>query len=200
MKTKIALVGEDWDAIDLIENLPELELVGVFAPTLAHQKELFHLGKDEDWNPSSGFKIILAVDIPAVRNRLFAHYGSSHILSLKSPHASVSPRAQFGLGCIIQRGVTILPHVKIGKACKLNVNATIHHDASIGDFCTISPGATILGNVVIEEGVYIGAGAIIKQRCKIGRGAVIGAGAVVVKDVPAQKTYVGVPAKEKRLC
>ncbi len=192
---RVAVVGEDWDVIDLIEGISELTLEGVFAPSLVRPC-VPYLGKDEDFKPEGHFQVVLAVDLPAIRAKLADHYGLENLFTLQSPHAYVSSRAEIGNGSVIQRGVTIMPHVKLGLACKVNINATLHHDVKVGDFCTIAPGALILGNVIIEEGVYVGAGAIIKQRCRIGAGTVIGAGAVVIKDVPPYKTVVGVPAKE----
>ena len=50
--------------------------------------------------------------------------------------------------------------------------------------------------VKIEDYVFIGPRAVILPGVKIGRGAVIAAGAVVTKDVPANKIFGGVPAKE----
>jgi len=49
--------------------------------------------------------------------------------------------------------------------------------------------------VKIGRGVFIGARAIILKGVTIGDRAVIGAGAVVTKDVPAQATAVGNPAR-----
>lgn len=198
-KTRIALVGEDWDVIDLIENLSDLEIAGLFALSVTRPGAFPYLGADEDWKRinNDGLKVILAVDLPSVRAQLFTHYGLQNLYTLQSSQAYVSNRAKIGIGSIIQRGVTIMPHSNLGMACKVNVNATIHHDAQIGNFCTIAPQALILGNVVIEDEVYIGAGAIIKQRCRVGAGSVIGAGAVVIKDVPPKKTFIGVPAREK---
>jgi acetyltransferase-like isoleucine patch superfamily enzyme len=56
------------------------------------------------------------------------------------------------------------------------------------------------GNVRIENHVYIGAGAILRQGTEskplvIGEGAVVGMGSVVTKDVPANTTVVGNPAR-----
>lgn len=190
----VAIAGEDWDVVDLIEQLPDLQIAGFFAPTLVHAGLFRHLGNDEAWIGQSGLKVVLAVDIPSVRARLFDHYGAESIYTLKSPQAHISKWADISKGSIIQRDVVLMPHVKLGICCKVNVNAKIHHDAKVGNFCTIAPGALILGNVTVEDQVYIGAGATIKQRCHIGKGAFVGAGAVVVQDVPAGQTVVGVPA------
>ncbi|MEC9399411.1 MAG: sugar O-acetyltransferase, partial [Myxococcota bacterium] len=44
-------------------------------------------------------------------------------------------------------------------------------------------------------GAWIGAGATVIPLREVGQGAMVGAGACVVRDVPAQATAVGVPAK-----
>jgi bifunctional UDP-N-acetylglucosamine pyrophosphorylase/glucosamine-1-phosphate N-acetyltransferase len=49
---------------------------------------------------------------------------------------------------------------------------------------------------VIEEKALIGSDTVFVAPVKVGRRALTGAGAVVVKNVPSQKTVVGVPAKE----
>lgn len=200
-KLKVAIVGLEWDIVDLIDSLTDVEIAGFIDPMqIGESLGVEYLGTDKDWealkNKEPSLKVALAIDFPAVRKKLFAHYGLENLLTLISPFAHVSKRAVIGYGSLIQRGVTVMPNVEVGEACKLNVNATVHHDAHIGSFTTLAPGCQVLGRVVIEEGVYVGAGTIIRQRCRIGKGAVIGAGAVVVRDVSAGETVAGVPAKK----
>ncbi|MDP1608995.1 MAG: hypothetical protein Q8L98_06755 [Chlamydiales bacterium] len=197
---KLALVSLDWDAVDLIESLPQLDFIGIIDPSPDGCCDIPYLGSDDSWEmlkqAQHDLKVILAVDPPSIKARLVKHYGQEALITIQSKDAYVSSRAKIGLGALIQRGVKIMPQVTIGPYCKINVQATIHHESSIGQCCTIAPGAQVLGNVIIEDFVYVGAGVVIKQKCKIGRGAVIGAGAVVVRDVPPHVTVAGVPAKE----
>ena len=198
-RTKIAMVSLDWDLVDLIEQSPNFELVGIFdRAESATLRGLRWLGSDEDWRSVQDqypeLKIILAIDPPHLRQILFAKYGIDSVASIISQDAYISRHATIGRGVMIQRGVKVMPHASLGIACKIHINATIHHESRIGDFCTISPGAQILGNVEIGDGTYVGAGAIIRQRIKIGSGVKIGAGAVVVKDIPNGHSVVGVPA------
>lgn len=74
-------------------------------------------------------------------------------------------------------GIIISNRVKIGKHCTIFQQVTITQAAEIGDNVFIGSGAKIIGNV------------------KIGDNAKIGANAVVLKDVPANCTAVGVPAR-----
>jgi lipopolysaccharide O-acetyltransferase len=52
------------------------------------------------------------------------------------------------------------------------------------------------GPVTIADNVWIGDGACILPNVTIGTGAIIGANAVVIRDVPAQSIWAGVPAKQ----
>ncbi len=71
----------------------------------------------------------------------------------------------------------------------------------MGENCWIGPGVTFgykgagSGLPSIGNNVFIGAGAKILGSLTVGDNAVIGANAVVVKDVPANCTVVGVPAR-----
>lgn len=204
----LAMVSLDWDLVDLVEENCDYELVGVFdRPDLPNLAGLRYLGLDSDYQmlrdkfkeDARELKILLAIDPPHLRAKLFDLYGGEDsVIQAISKDAYVSKRASIGAGSIVQRGVKVMPHARLGKACKLHINAVVHHEAQIGDFCTIAPGAQILGNVRIGSGSYIGAGAIIRQRISIGERVKIGAGAVLVKDVPDGATLVGVPA-ERRL-
>ena len=200
-KEKVVLVGVEWDAIDLIESLHFVNLIGIIESTYPNEcYDLPYLGSDEIWEELKikhpGLKIIVPIDAPRVRSRLLNSYGEESFITVASPDCYISPRASIGKGTLIQRGVKIMARTSIGDGCKLNINATVHHESFIGHFCTLAPGAQVLGRVIVENFAYIGAGAIIKQKCRIGAGAIIGAGAVVTHDIPPNTTVVGVPAKE----
>jgi maltose O-acetyltransferase len=53
--------------------------------------------------------------------------------------------------------------------------------------------------VTIKDGVWIASGVIICPGVTIGENAVIGAGSVVLKNVPSDEFWAGVPAKFIRL-
>jgi acetyltransferase EpsM len=115
--------------------------------------------------------------------------------TLKHPSALVGLRVTIGEGTLLAPGSIITTRTRIGRHCILNVKVSVSHDCDIGDFVNLNPGVTVGGKVNIGEGAYIGAGTTIIDHISIGAWSIIGAGAVVVRDIPANVTAVGVPAR-----
>jgi serine O-acetyltransferase len=102
-------------------------------------------------------------------------------------------------------GIEVPFTAKIGRRVVIEHQhgIVIHGFCEIGDDCVIRQGVT-LGNRYLERPfeapklaarVNVGAGAKVLGAIALGEGASVGANAVVLKDVPAGKTAVGIPAK-----
>lgn len=102
-------------------------------------------------------------------------------------------------------GVEIHPSAKIGAGFFIDhgMGVVIGETAEIGDYVTLFQGVT-LGGTGKERGkrhptlgnhVMVGAGAKILGGIKIGDNVKIGANSVVLKNVPADSTVIGVPAR-----
>lgn len=102
-------------------------------------------------------------------------------------------------------GIEIHPGATVGRRVFIDhgMGVVIGETAIIGDDCTLYHGVTLGGtswnkgkrHPTLENGVVIGAGAKVLGPIIIGAGAKIGSNAVVVKDVPANATAVGIPAR-----
>ncbi len=102
-------------------------------------------------------------------------------------------------------GIEIHPGASIGHRVFIDhgMGIVIGETAVIGDDCTLYHGVTLGGtswnkgkrHPTLENGVVIGAGAKILGPITIGAGAKIGSNAVVVKDIPANATAIGIPAR-----
>ena len=102
-------------------------------------------------------------------------------------------------------GIEIHPGATIGHRVFIDhgMGVVVGETAIIGDDCTLYHGVTLGGtswnkgkrHPTLEAGVVIGAGAKVLGPITIGAGAKIGSNAVVVKDVPANATAVGIPAR-----
>ncbi len=102
-------------------------------------------------------------------------------------------------------GIEIHPGARIGRRFFIDhgMGVVIGETAEIGDDVTLYHGVTLGGtswkegkrHPTLGNGVVVGAGAKILGPITIGDFAKVGSNAVVVKDVPANATAVGIPAR-----
>ncbi|WP_445506163.1 serine O-acetyltransferase [Niallia sp. 03190] len=129
-------------------------------------------------------------------------YRLSHLLWTRNHHLAAQLISQLAR---VLTGVEIHPAVTIGKRLLIDhgTGIIIGETAEIGDDVIIYQGVTLGGvsnnpgrrHPKIGDRVFIGAGAAVLGAITIGEGAKIGALALVLKDVPAQHTAVGNPAR-----
>lgn len=101
--------------------------------------------------------------------------------------------------------IDIHPGATIGRRFFIDHGAgvVIGETAEIGDDVTLYHGVTLGGTTwnrgkrhpTLESGVVVGAGAKILGAITLGEHVRVGANSVVVKDVPSNRTVVGIPAK-----
>ena len=104
-------------------------------------------------------------------------------------------------------GIEIHPGATIGRRFFIDhgMGIVIGETAEIGDGVMLYHGVTLGGQVLtqtkrhptIEDNVTIGAGAKVLGPITIGEGSAVGANDVVTKDVPANHTATGIPAKNR---
>ena len=149
---------------------------------------------------------------PAARTKLevLLLYQSIHVLIFYRIAHGLYKIKLFFLARLISQlgrfftGIEIHPGAKIGKGLFIDhgMGVVIGETAEIGDNVTIYHGVTLGGtgkdkgkrHPTIVNNVIIGFGAKILGPISIGDGAKIGANSVVLKNVPKEKTAVGIPA------
>ena len=103
-----------------------------------------------------------------------------------SEHVTIQRPATAGKTTIIGDNNLIMAHVHVG------------HDAYIGNNTEICTSSVIGGYVTVYDYAKIKLGCIIRNLLIIGPHSLVGMGSVVTRDVPAFKTVMGNPAKEKK--
>ncbi|MGP1395974.1 MAG: sugar O-acetyltransferase [Inquilinaceae bacterium] len=135
-------------------------------------------------------------DIGPKLSKLFADLASDVIIEAPF-HCAYGINISLGAGVYLNAGCTILDTapVSIGRGTMLGPNVQIYCAEHHKDRVRRTAGLEIAKPVIIGCEVWIGGAAIILAGVRIGDGAIIGAGAVVTRDVPADTTVVGNPAR-----
>jgi UDP-3-O-[3-hydroxymyristoyl] glucosamine N-acyltransferase len=116
---------------------------------------------------------------------------------IKMPHfgsVQIGSDVEIGSSTNIDRGT--FGNTLISDNVKIDNGVHIAHNVSIGARSLIIANAEISGSVIIGEDVWIAPNVSVREKIKIGDRAIVGLGSVVTKNVLADTTVYGVPAKE----
>lgn len=162
-----------------------------------------YLRSVQERDPAARSLITIILFYPGVHALFWhriAHFLFEHHLIFLAQMISFFARAS--------TGIEIHPAAQIGKRFFIDHGSgvVIGATAIVGDDVTLYHGVTLGGNShntsgrrhpQIGNNVVIGAGAKVIGPLTIGNNVKIGANAVVTKNIPDNKTAVGVPAKWK---
>ena len=135
---------------------------------------------------------------------LVLHRLSHGLWNSRLPVAPTAGRALSQLSRLLT-GIEIHPGAHIGQGVFIDhgMGVVIGETAEIGDKCLLYQGVTLGGtgkqhgkrHPTLAENVVVGAGAKVLGAIKVGSNTRIGAGSVVLRDVEANCTVVGIPAR-----
>ncbi len=137
---------------------------------------------------------VIAIGNNAIRKRIDMASPLPWV-TLIHPSASIGLGVTLGEGTVVMAGAVINPAATVGRHGIVNTCAVVEHDNVLGNYVHISPNAALGGTVTVGDCTHIGIGASVRQGIHIGSSCTVGAGAVVVKDLPSDGVYVGIPAK-----
>lgn len=145
--------------------------------------------------------VVIAIGTSSARRKIARSLETLDITYATLVHPSVlmetsAPmQVRIGAGSIICANCVLTVDVRVGDHVIINLACTIGHDAVVSDFSTLLPIANISGFSTLGESVFVGTGSEVLEGRSIGEGSIVGAGCVVVKDLPANCTAVGAPAR-----
>ena len=116
--------------------------------------------------------------------------------TLIHPSVNISDTSTVGQGCVIGASGNVSCNTTIGDFCLFNISVTMGHDCVVGNYVSIMSGSCVSGHVTIGDGAYLATNCTIVPGMKVGEHAKVGAGSVVIRNVRADTTVMGVPAKK----
>jgi len=184
---------EEWNVMGFVDPKPNADT--------ARRFDLRRYSSDmEGMAQSSNRRFVLGIGqmgSTPLRRRLTALYNGKGARWAVIVHigAWVSSTAILQEGVVVMAGAVVNSGARVGRHSIVNSGAIVEHDVDLGEFSTIAPGAITGGGTQIGAGSYLGLGCRIRDHIRVGANVTVGMGAVVIRDLPADSTVVGVPAR-----
>ena len=159
--------------------------------------ERYWLGQIQSHTPSNDNVYLIALANPRTREATFTKFknAGANFINYFCNSAFIGARVQTGLSCIVLHNSIVSTDSIIGDAVIINSFCSIGHDTRINNYVTLSGHCDVTGGVDISKGVFLASSVSIAPGKKIGENASVGIGSVVIKNVKANSTVFGNPAK-----
>lgn len=155
------------------------------------------IGDDTWFKNVDNIHCAIAIGNPEVRKKVRNDLREYNIIypNIIDPTAVIAKDCILGEGNMILGSTRLGPGSRMGDFCLLVGSCVIGHDSTVGNYVDIMNFASVLRGVQVSDMAMINTGATVLQNTKVGTSATVGAGTVVIKDVPANNTVFGVPAR-----
>lgn len=144
---------------------------------------------------AAGARVHAAIGDARVREQWCRRFGVEKLASVVHPGTWVSPSAAIAPGSYIGAFAVVNATAMIGIASIINTGAIVEHGVRVGAYAHCAPRSTVAGLAEIGDRALVGAGAVVLPFVKVGNDSVVAAGAVVHRDVGANVTVAGIPAR-----
>ena len=112
------------------------------------------------------------------------------------PTATVGTSCRLGVGTVLLAHVDLTADVVVGRHVVVMPHVVLTHDVRVDDYATLASGVRLGGGAHIASGAYIGSGACLREGITVGERAMVGMGSIVTRDVPAERLWLGAPARD----
>jgi len=178
-----------WDAIGFLND-------DIHALDKYHLSDLM-VGTIKDHIPAEGEEFVCAIADPANKMMLCKSFKErgARFVNVIHPSVIIADYSVIGDGVIICPQVIICPNSNVGDHVLVDSFSVVGHDVTVEKGCSISDHCDLMGHVYLEEEAFLGSGARIIPWMRVGRGAKVGVGSIVIRNVEANTSVFGNPAR-----
>jgi len=146
--------------------------------------ELPHLGKIDDFIPSSEQAVVVAIGSVSGRRLVLERLWRRgiHTPAFIAKNAMVSASAVIGMGVVVCPFSIINRNAVLGAGVAVNVHCSVGHGASVGAHSILSPYVALNGNASVGTECFLGTRATIYPNIRIGDGCIVDSHAGVRSD------------------
>lgn len=127
-----------------------------------------------------------------------AGVSSGRFATVVHPSVSIPSTCHLGIGTIVLANVSFTGYSTVGDHVAIMPNVVLTHDDVVGDYATLCAGVVLGGGVRIGRSAYVGMNASIHENVDVGPSATLGMGSALLRDLPEDQTWAGVPARPIR--
>jgi sugar O-acyltransferase (sialic acid O-acetyltransferase NeuD family) len=119
-------------------------------------------------------------------------------ITMIHPSSRIGTNAHIGKGCYVGAFTTIAADAWVDDYNFIQSHVIIGHDVRLGKWNRVDSYVMCVGGITIGEGCMIHTGAVINHGVTVGNNSHVGACSFVLKDVEADATVFGNPARRIR--
>jgi sugar O-acyltransferase (sialic acid O-acetyltransferase NeuD family) len=155
---------------------------------------------EETIGPLDTLGLVCAIGEPRIRRKVLDLISPRFKIfpNLIHPSAQVSKFASVGKGNVISQNVVVQPEALVGDFNVIKAGVAVGSYSKITEYCTMGTNSITQCRATLLPGSSMGGGALVIEDVTLGERSHVGPNSLLTRDLDADTTVLGVPARRLR--